>query len=261
MPQDNKSNDFEPTIQINPHSETQPQHEPRPDPTITPKSAQRSPKQPESTPSNKKTSNKLTLIITCIALFAALAAAWVSLSTQDKVQQIEQQSSLQLPQTLAELALLQQQLDHLSQQLNQLQKQQAQTPLQQRPISKVPTTIVKPFIRPHPVRKSPPLVQSKAQSKKVVSQSDPAINPKGNWQVVIASYQDVSKARKQQQQLKSISTLIQPVIIASNTWYRLVKTGFNNKRQAKEFALKLKQQGIKDAWVTQKRSSSKLTKN
>jgi len=180
----------------------------------------------------------ISLFTSIISLVLIAAAAWVFLSTQEQVQRLEHQMqamqhNMKIVESMQpEWVQMHQRMHAIEEQIHQLEDHaiQAATPPVVHTIT--PQTPSQ-AIEQHP---------SKPQAKQA---NEPS------WMVVIASFDALKKAKQAQHSshIREISTQITRVHLKHGTWYRIVKSGFKNKHEAKLFAHQLKKQGFRDAWI------------
>ncbi len=180
------------------------------------------------------------LFISLIALAAGFTGAWTSMSLQSQIDKLSTQLSAAENTRLdnqAKLITMQAELSSLKQTLADL-KLQHETPAL---IKSEPAKVVKPAKKLSPATITPTTP---------IKEVKPTLL-KNTWNVIISSHDSIKKAKSEQQResIKSMNTSIVPVVVKGKNWYRIVATGFTDKQQAVNFAQKLKQQGISDAWV------------
>jgi len=190
------------------------------------------------------TDNKLatiSLLSAIVALLMVALVAWVHLSTQEKVEQLQlklqnMQHSLDNADSLsAEIIQMREHIRQLEEKISQ-QNQHVQE-------NKVESSTAVKIITP-----TTP-VQTLEQKPQVVPKVQTP--PSKTWMVVIASFDSLKKA-KLAQKSKKMSTLqstITTVHLKHGTWFRIVRSGFTNKASAQAFAKDIRRLGFKDAWV------------
>jgi len=215
----------------------------KPDTDLTDKKEVKKAKGPAPIVATKKSSNGITtamLFISLIALAAGFAGAWTSMSSQSQIDALSTQLNTAQNNALdnqAELITMQAELSSLKQALASL-KPNHETPTL---IKSEPAKVVQPAKKISPATITPitPIKEVKPTLLK------------NTWNVIISSHNSIKKAKTEQQResIKGMNTSIVAVVVNGKNWYRIVATGFTDKQQAVNFAKKLKQQGISDAWI------------
>jgi len=201
--------------------------------------------EPESLPPQVEKSPVAAIIATC-ALIAGLIGVGFGISAQKQISEVAEQLNLikvsaQPIDYTNELIDMHEQIDQLTGQLHALEsKQQALSNQVAEAIT--PSEAILPIAHDNPAKVIEPQMPIISSTPKVTAVTD-------NWNVIISSHDELSKAKIQQQRLLPTQTEIQPAQVNQKTWYRTVATGFASKPEAVTFINKLKKEGIPDAWL------------
>jgi len=186
----------------------------------------------------------IALLLSMASLALLAIATWINLSYQDTLHSMENQLN-QLQSALKSAESMQPELIQLRQQMESTQvklRSLEQQVLTNANKSAPPISSSTPIITPSSPIQSPALLSSS-------SKATPPASP--HWIVVISSFDSAKKASlaQQSQRLQHLNTSVTTATVRHRTWYRIVKSGFQEKRKALLFANQLKEQGFKDAWV------------
>ncbi|MDQ6994930.1 MAG: SPOR domain-containing protein [Mariprofundaceae bacterium] len=185
--------------------------------------------------------NKLTMVsifTSIIALLLVALVVWVHLSTQQQVYQLQfklhsMQKDLDNAKSLSpEIAQLHEHIQRIEEKLSATEAKPSKP--------SISTPIIK-TITPN----------TSVQKVKQITKLDVAPKPISHWMVVIASFDSLKKAKQYQNSKKiyELHSTITRVKLKNGTWYRIVRSGFTNLDEAKNFSKKIKKLGFRDTWI------------
>jgi len=183
----------------------------------------------------------VSLLTSIISLALLAAGAWVFLSTQEQVQRLEHQmqgmqENMKVVESMQpEWVQMHQRMRSIEEHIHQLEDRYTQA---QKPAIPPMIHTITPQTPSQAMKQSPPKPKPKHQAEP-------------SWMVVIASFDSLKKAKKAQHSshMRSMGSQITRVHLKHGTWYRIVKSGFKHKDDAKKFVIQLKKQGFHDAWI------------